>query len=827
MIRFCDNEVCCILYDELERSKILKYFFQGHMDEIVCVIDAEGRFKGKISYYSLIHTDNVFEAVLEDYVMLNRDIWKKARMYFRNCQRKLNEYVLLPVVDENGRLLCFAYEDIDANREIRMLKELSEHPYALQFNNLYPQYQGVKIYGFNELSYFFAKYLKEHNILVQVFGDMWNNMFEGTGCSDLGTNCMKIFAEGVHSKSTDWIDNLLESVSGEFECIDIIYEENIKNGIFKDAIGDLHTFLELLQREEKIVIIGSGWESQNVYDFLLKHNIDICCFMDESYSKQTLKLFGKKILSSLDIRREYSSPVFIECNSEHSSWGFGGVDYWDYSGFDRNRKYFLIRDYVNINIGGLINILKHKKIVLAGDVYLSAYLSDFFCDHKITILGYLDIEQQDDRYNKIPVVSVDDFDENTVCLISCPEFYEPDQMEKQNERKRRFASYLKEKGWHDYSDYFSYTKIFLEIEKNKKNKYIIQEIIPKKIVLGSIDANNGNKFFIGVLDGHPSILMIHYSVLNTNLFWICMRLSMEKKQNILKLFWNIYETEGDWGDTLHNPKAFNEKMEQLLTLGEEFTSQELFVMLHISYMYMNGRNITKEELNEVIIYWEPHFVGTAIAEEFAKWLAAEELRCNIVNVIRDKIISNGGRVKWSVIYKGIKSTNAYHFSLNALPAESKEYQWCDRLIVKFEELKCSPLKVLAEICAKWDIKWSDTFLITTFNGKKDSYNNGERLVSDYDIRPVYNMNEKYLSEFDRIRMMIIYAPWQKKYGYPYLNISMFSRRQLQEMFLKPFRFESQVEFQDEKLEREFKIGLYQKIRYNLQMVRMLLMNSKS
>ena len=91
MIRFCDNEVCCILYDELERSKILKYFFQGHMDEIVCVIDAEGRFKGKISYYSLIHTDNVFEAVLEDYVMLNRDIWKKARMYFRNCQRKLNE----------------------------------------------------------------------------------------------------------------------------------------------------------------------------------------------------------------------------------------------------------------------------------------------------------------------------------------------------------------------------------------------------------------------------------------------------------------------------------------------------------------------------------------------------------------------------------------------------------------------------------------------------------------------------------------------------------------------------------------------------------------
>lgn len=827
MIRFCDNEVCCILYNELERNKILKYFFQGHMDEIICVTDSEGRFKGKISYYSLINTDNVFQAVMEDYVVMNKDIWKKARFYFMNCKRKLNEYVLLPVTDENRRLLCFAYEDMDANRELRMLKELTENSCALQFNDLYPQYQGVKIYEFNELAYFFAKYLKQQNILVQVFGDMWKSMFEETSCFDLGVECLKIYAEGINPKKADWINNLLESVSGEFECIDTIYEENIKNGIFKDAIGDVYTFLDILHKEEEIVIIGTSWESQNVYDFLLMNTIDICCFMDESYSKQMQKLFGKKILSSSDIRINYRSPVFIECNSEHSSWGLGGVDYWDYAGYERNRKYFLIRDYINICSSGLINVLKYKKVVLAGDLHLSVYLSKFFEANKVDVLGCLEIEQYNKVYNGISVVSVDDFDNDTICLISCPEFYETDQMEKQKKRKRRFVSYLNEKGWCDYTDYFSYTKVFLEIEKNKQNKYIKQEIIPKKIVLGSIDANNGNKFFMGVLDGHPSILMIHYSALNTNLFWICIRLSMEKKQNILKLFWNICETEGDWGDTLHNPKAFNEKMEQLLTLGEEFTSQELFVMLHISYMNMNGRNITKEELKEVIIYWEPHFVDTAILEDFAKWLAAEELRCNIVNVIRDKIISNGGRVKWSMIYKGIKSTNAYHFSLNALPAESKEYQWCDRLIVKFEELKCSPLKVLAEICAKWDIKWSDTFLITTFNGKKDSYNNGERLVSDYDIRPVYNMNEKYLSEFDRIRMMIIYAPWQKKYGYPYLNISMFTRRQLQEMFLKSFRFESQVEFQDEKLEREFKIGLYQKIRYNLQMVRMLLMNSNS
>lgn len=33
---------------------------------------------------------------------------------------------------------------------------------------------------------------------------------------------MTIYAEGVKPKNADWVDNLLESVSVEFECIDNI-----------------------------------------------------------------------------------------------------------------------------------------------------------------------------------------------------------------------------------------------------------------------------------------------------------------------------------------------------------------------------------------------------------------------------------------------------------------------------------------------------------------------------------------------------------------------------------------------------------------------------
>lgn len=48
MVRFCDNEVCCVLERELDRSAILDYFFQDHMDEIVCVLNEEENMLEKL-----------------------------------------------------------------------------------------------------------------------------------------------------------------------------------------------------------------------------------------------------------------------------------------------------------------------------------------------------------------------------------------------------------------------------------------------------------------------------------------------------------------------------------------------------------------------------------------------------------------------------------------------------------------------------------------------------------------------------------------------------------------------------------------------------------
>ena len=75
MIRFCDNEICCITYAELNRDVLLNYFFQNGMDNVICIIDNEGKFIGKITYYGLINTDCISDAIDQECVILNKEIW--------------------------------------------------------------------------------------------------------------------------------------------------------------------------------------------------------------------------------------------------------------------------------------------------------------------------------------------------------------------------------------------------------------------------------------------------------------------------------------------------------------------------------------------------------------------------------------------------------------------------------------------------------------------------------------------------------------------------------------------------------------------------------
>lgn len=795
MIRFCDSEVGCAEYELLGRNRLLSYFLAGHLDEIVCVYDSFGTFMGIITYHSLLHSISVEAALNKEYVVLDDDLWRNARDIFKK-RCNVRDLIPLPVLDKDYQLICFAYQDADANREIRMLRELRETEGALRFLDVFPQYKCVKIYGFNELAYFFVDYLKNQNIPVELESAMWRNFFPDEKCEVPEYECLNIYAEGTWEKPGNWKENLLRSVSVEFECVNKIYEENIKRGIVKNAISSCAELLERLKNENEIVILGTDMEAQDTYDFLLDNGIDVCCFTDNTSDENGHRMFKKAILNSADVIEKYQNPIFIDCISQYSTWGGGEIDNYDYLGYERNKQFIVLKDYIQIESECLVKALSGTKVILIGDIYLCKYLYSYLNKNMIAVEGYLDMENTSEHICVLPRVNINNIDREMMCLVVVPEYFTPRNM--QAEIIRSIVAYLKENRIDNYSKYFSSAVPFIHIEGRRDKKYIKKELQPKRIILGSIESCCGNVFFRSLLDDHPSIMFTNYNhvndtLINDNLFLLCIRLSIVSSDNILSAFWKIYEDEDR--NEIENRALFDKKMRELLRGRSIFTPQELFVMFHVAYMYIKGKEILLTDIANMVIYWEPHFMDRALLEECWACFDSRIVFCDITNLVRNICMRNGAIAKGyiSMGWLGDRET-AYNAVLDYPQIGKKDYEIDNRLVIKFETLKCNPLEILMKICKRWGIAWSDSLMRTTNNGKSTVYDNGEKAVKDFDLEPVYNTYEKYFSEFDRLRLMIINAPWQRKYGYPYERVSRFSRKDLQEMFIQEFRFEEMITY---------------------------------
>ena len=545
--------------------------------------------------------------------------------------------------------------------------------------------------------------------------------------------------------------------------------------------------------------MGCDIEAQKVYGFLKKNGIDICCFMGQ----QNHKIFGKEILNRADICNIYKTPVYIECNSIGSAWG-GIVDYFDYMGYERNKQFVMLRDYVEIPDKSLVYAVENQKVALVGDYFLCKKLSNYLYLNGAVVTECLEIQPKKGTLQKLSDLQQDGMREDVTWLIVTPRVYDENVTWKTETEQA--LSFCRENEIRDYTDSFSYMGLWLDIETKKA--FEKEWLMPNRIVIGAIEDHCGNDFFRSLLDGHPSILMIRfYGALNNNLFWICVALSVLDAKDILPAFWDNYEKIAT--ETIYNKNKFNEKMKQLLIRGDKFTSQELFVIFHIAYMYMCS-DIGEVDIRSMVIYWEAHYMPREILEDCVKWLAEEgKVPCSIINMPRNICMKMGSKMKDILMLKRdmTKKRGIWQQSI-----EKKHYDNVDRLIVRFEDLKCNPKETLLNICDKWGISWSESLMSTTQYGKKLSYDNGIRMISDFDLEPVYNTYEKFFSEFDRLRIQIINAPWQRKYGYPYVELANFSRRELQEMFLKPFRFEERSE-DNKKLELSIQKIIRKKLRY--------------
>ena len=89
-------------------------------------------------------------------VIMGKWVYTVKWGYTRLWIDMLADIFTFPVIDKNWNMICFAYQDDEADREIRMLDELKEHKNALGFGDIYSKYSYVTIHECNELAYFFG-----------------------------------------------------------------------------------------------------------------------------------------------------------------------------------------------------------------------------------------------------------------------------------------------------------------------------------------------------------------------------------------------------------------------------------------------------------------------------------------------------------------------------------------------------------------------------------------------------------------------------------------------------------------------------------------------
>lgn len=558
------------------------------------------RFVGK---NTVEQSESLKADIAEQHLTFDEKIWQTAKEYFNQtgcCDS--TKVQLIPIWNAEGGLVCYGWQDGEANRELRMLKELSRGQSILQFGDIFPDIKEVIIWGCNELAYHFVKYLEGLCIPVSVGGKYWKYFGYQSICdNDFEQNgIMIIRAERILENKSDLFQRIIRSASPEFECIDKIYENNILAGNIKDVENDggITWLLDQLSGKD-IVLLETDARAQDTYDFLYAHGIDIQCFATYETDGKTSEpgqLLGKMVEPIDKVLRNRKNAVLIDVHSKNSMWGNAYVELFDYYGYTRNENFFVFSDYADVPHSNLLHVLKGKSLFLTGDERLCKILAEYLEE----------AEQGDIALRYAEVIREGMLGEGDIpCFVYL--WYGQGAADR---KAQILGEYLTKTS---YTDYFSRIAVFVSIDQYRtrySDRCYGASLVPKGILINNSRSHCGNVFLKGIMDGHPDILLLQYNTFSNNIFAYCIRLSIEKSENILSAFQSMLKEEMGENEFLVNFPywgRFKKRMEKWLSLQEEFTSQELFTIFHAVFTEVTyGEEIA--DISQKVIYFDPHWI---------------------------------------------------------------------------------------------------------------------------------------------------------------------------------------------------------------------------
>lgn len=157
----------------IDRGAAFSFFLNGHMDDALLLYDADDRYCGMITYKSLLKSDNMQEAVVQEKLIINQDVqleefWKKAQDLIPDVSCSM-----LPVFNQDMDLLYFAKYSTELHEVFWRLRELQFRVDVALWREFKECGKHIHIVGMNDVLYVFREWLCSIGAEVTVEGELW------------------------------------------------------------------------------------------------------------------------------------------------------------------------------------------------------------------------------------------------------------------------------------------------------------------------------------------------------------------------------------------------------------------------------------------------------------------------------------------------------------------------------------------------------------------------------------------------------------------------------------------------------------------------------